>query len=221
MAKLLTVKDFSEHSLMSTMRAAWSTAREVTFRPIGKNLFIVQAFCLGDWKRIMEKGPWLFRGCALMLEEFDGSSVVPPVTPCWVQARIQIHKIPPLYRAEVISRQLAMKVGEVIMVEMRAVSTSRGDFHRARVKLDTEKPLARIVTLTLEGGKSIVMQVKYEKIPRICSHCGKMGHNHLECGTGEHDEGALQYGDWMMAESETWRPGTPRFRAEYADRETS
>ena len=56
-AKLLTVKDFSEASLSSTMRAAWNTAREVIFRPIGKNLFIVQAFCLGDWKRIMEDGP--------------------------------------------------------------------------------------------------------------------------------------------------------------------
>uniref|UniRef100_K3YLS0 Uncharacterized protein n=1 Tax=Setaria italica TaxID=4555 RepID=K3YLS0_SETIT len=61
-AKLLTVKEFSEASLMPTMRSAWNTALEVTFRPIGKNIFVVQAFCLGDWKRIMEKGPWIFRG---------------------------------------------------------------------------------------------------------------------------------------------------------------
>ena len=56
-ARLLTVKDFSEASLVSTMKSAWNAAKEVLFRPIGKNLFIVQAFCLGDWKRIMEKGP--------------------------------------------------------------------------------------------------------------------------------------------------------------------
>nr|TKW10491.1 hypothetical protein SEVIR_6G168000v2 [Setaria viridis] len=60
-AKLLTVKEFSEASLMSTMRSAWNTAHEVTFCPIGKNIFVVQAFCLGDWKRIMEEGPWIFR----------------------------------------------------------------------------------------------------------------------------------------------------------------
>ena len=68
-AKLLTAKAFSEASLMSTMRSAWNTARDVSFRPIGKNVYVVQAFCLGDWKRIMEEGPWIFRGCALNLME--------------------------------------------------------------------------------------------------------------------------------------------------------
>ena len=31
-AKLLTVRGFSEHSLEKTMRAAWNAAREVVFR---------------------------------------------------------------------------------------------------------------------------------------------------------------------------------------------
>ncbi|CAN6323855.1 unnamed protein product [Urochloa humidicola] len=80
-AKLLTVREFSEASLISTMKSAWGLAREASFRPIGKNLFVVQAFCLGDWKRIMEDGPWIFRGCALMLEEFDGATAAPTVFP--------------------------------------------------------------------------------------------------------------------------------------------
>lgn len=80
-ARLLTSKDFSAASLASTMRSTWNPTREVTFRSIGKNLFVVQAFCLGDWKRIMEEGPWIFRGYALMLEEFDGSTTIPKVIP--------------------------------------------------------------------------------------------------------------------------------------------
>ena len=91
-AKLLTLTHFSEQSLISTMRAAWNTAREVSFSPIGKNLFTIQAHCLGDWKRIMEEGPWIFRGYALMLEEYDGSTSLPTVPPSKVQAWIQIHK---------------------------------------------------------------------------------------------------------------------------------
>jgi hypothetical protein len=79
-AKLLTTKTFSEASLANTMRSAWSLARDFTFRPVGENLFIIQVFCLGDWKRIMEGGPWIFRGCALMMEEFDGATAM-PVTP--------------------------------------------------------------------------------------------------------------------------------------------
>ena len=64
-----------------------------------------------------------------------------------------------------------------------------------------------------------MMQIKYEKLPRFCSHCGRMGHVHLECGSGEHEEETLEYGDWMVADFETWRPGTPRVRAPPATRE--
>lgn len=117
-AKLLSQKEYSEASLMSTMRSAWNTVREVTFYPIGRNLYVVQAFCLGDWKRIMEEGPWLFRGCTLMLEEFDGSTTTPK-RPHKVPAWIQIHGVPHLYRTEEIMKQLAAIVGDVILVEMK------------------------------------------------------------------------------------------------------
>jgi hypothetical protein len=57
------------------------------------------------------------------------------------------------------------------------------------------------------------LQVKYEKMPRYCTHCGLMGHVHLECGSGEFKEDELQFGDWMLAGGDSWRAGTPRVRA--------
>jgi hypothetical protein len=42
------------------MLAAWNPAREVTFHAVETNLFVLQAFCLGDWNKIMQEGPWLF-----------------------------------------------------------------------------------------------------------------------------------------------------------------
>lgn len=208
--KLLTIKDFSNTALFSTMRAAWNSAREVTFRPMGKNLFIIQAFCLGDWKRIMEEGPWTFRGYALMLEEFDGSTITSQTTPNRVPAWIHIHKIPHLYRTDGILKQLASKVWECVLAELKVVSTTRGDFHRARVMLLATKPLVRFVALAPEGCQSMFLQIKYEKIHRFCSHCGFVGHTHLECGTGESKEEELQFGAWMLADEDTWRPSTPR-----------
>lgn len=211
-AKLLTTKQFSEQSLIATMKAAWNTAREVSFRSMGRNLFVVQAFCLGDWKKIMEEGPWLFRGYALMLETFDGATQTPSIIPNKVQAWIQIHKLPPLYRTEGILRQLAAGVGEVIDVDMQVETCYEGDFHRARVNLHATRPLVRVVTLSPAGRDHIILQVKYEKFPRYCTHCGVMGHVYLECGTGEFQPAELQYGDWMIAPDQTWRSGTPRVR---------
>jgi hypothetical protein len=56
--------------------AVWTEAKLVE-----KNLFLIQAHCLGDWKRIKDEGPWLFCDCALMLEDFDGSMTTPWVIP--------------------------------------------------------------------------------------------------------------------------------------------
>lgn len=212
-AKLLTVRDFSESSLKSTMISTWSPAREVSFRSISKNLFVVQASCLGDWKRIMEEGPWIFCGCALMLEEFDGSTAVPRVVPQKVPAWVQIHKVPLRYKTEAILKLITGRIGEEVIVEMRAVSTSEGDFFRVRVNLEAATPLVRFVTLTPEGRDELMILILYEKLPRFCAHCGLMGHTYMECGTGEYAEEDLQYGDWMVANEETWRPGTPKVRA--------
>jgi hypothetical protein len=58
-------------ALLNAMRNAWSAAKEVTFKVLGENLFLVQFQCLGDWNRVMEGGPWLFRGAPVVLEEYD------------------------------------------------------------------------------------------------------------------------------------------------------
>jgi hypothetical protein len=101
-------------------------------------------------------------------------------------------------------------VGEVEVVELVAVQTRTGVFHRVRVKLDSTKPLIRFVPLALEGSESMFLQIKYEKILKHCKFCGFMGHPYLECGLGEYEEDQLQFGPWMVADEATWRPGTPR-----------
>ena len=67
-----TTKSFSHVALFKQMRNAWASAKDVTFKTLGVNLFLVQCQCLGDWNRIMDGGPWIFRGAAIVVEEYDG-----------------------------------------------------------------------------------------------------------------------------------------------------
>jgi hypothetical protein len=53
----------------------------------------------------------------------------------------------PLYRIETIIQKL---MGKVIAVEMKVVSSNRGDFHREMASLASTKPLVRFVTLAPE-----------------------------------------------------------------------
>ena len=178
-AKVLTNNGFSNQSHESSMLAAWNLARDVTFSAVEENLFILQARCLGDWNKIMEKGLWLFINYALVVEPFDRATMVSKVAPKGVQAWIQIHKIPPLFKNKVVIEQLAARVGEVISVGLMAVHTKAGDFHHTCVKLDSTKPLTCFVPLVLEGQDHIFLQIKYERLPKFCDHCGLMGHNYM------------------------------------------
>ncbi|KAK1650403.1 hypothetical protein QYE76_068208 [Lolium multiflorum] len=152
--------------------------------------------CLGDWQRITEQGPWIFRDHGLLVEKYDGTCKASLVELNRTQAWVQIHDVPELYRKKHIITDLVANVGEVITVDMHG-----GDFVRARVWLDVRNELRRFVAITPEGEKPVVMRVKYEKVPRYCAVCGHMGHVKEECGSGVHSPSAEAFGSWMLADT--------------------
>jgi hypothetical protein len=84
-------------------------------------------------------------------------------------------------------------VGKVETVETDVQGV--GNFVRVQVKIDMRKALGRFVTVS-RAGKREFYQIKFEKIPKFCGAYGFIGHSHLECGTGEHIEENLKWGDF-------------------------
>jgi hypothetical protein len=164
----------------------------------------VQSFCLGDWLKITEEGPWLFRQNAVIIEKYDGLAAPESIDLNFVAVWMQIHKLPPGYRKKnLITNLTEKKVGKVLQVETEIEGVN--NFVRVRVKLDVRKPLARFVTIVIvREGKREFYAIKFEKMPRFCGACGFLGHTHLECGSGEHDENNLKWGDWLKADWESW-----------------
>ena len=78
--KVNTTRQFSASAMFETLKSVWRLANVPTYREAGENLFIFQMFCLGDWKKVVHGGPWLFRGMGMLIEDYDGkqepSSVV-------------------------------------------------------------------------------------------------------------------------------------------------
>jgi hypothetical protein len=192
LVKVHSMNFFSPQTFEQHMRIAWSPAREVKFRSLENSLFTIQCFCLGDWLKITKGGPWLFRQHAVTVEEYDG--LVPPesIDLNFLAVWVQVHKLPDGYRGETLVKNLVeRKVGSDAVVDK--TPHGLGDFIRVRVKLDLRKPLARFVTISRAGHREF-FKIQFEKIPRFCGVCGMVGHIHLECGTGEHDESKLKWG---------------------------
>jgi hypothetical protein len=203
-----TDRHFSNQPFFQKMDVAWGFAKKWSIRPVEDNLFILQVSCLGDWNRVMNDGPWIFRQLGVLIEPYDGivdpSSVVLDHINVWIQVR----GVPPLFRKEEIVRDMAARIGEVKGVDLYALGASGTSFVRVRVRIDVNKRLLRFVRLHPEGNERISFQVMYEKLPRFCDICGYMGHGDQECGDGVHEEGDKQYGSWMVAPVEDWHPQT-------------
>jgi hypothetical protein len=88
-------------------------------------------------------------------------------------------QIPHLSKTGYILKQLTSKVGEVDRVDMKVVSFGTDEFHKAQVKLNVERTLVRVVSLSPKGSKSMYMHVMFQKIPKFCN-CGLMGQVVLE-----------------------------------------
>jgi hypothetical protein len=200
--KVHSANQFSPISFEQHMHNAWSPAQRVEFNHLEGNMFTIQCFCLGDWLKITEEGPWLFRQNAVCIEEYDGFAAPETIDLNHIVTWIQIHKLPVGYRNKAFIKNLTeKKVGQVLKVETDV--NGMGNFVRVRVRLDVRNVLTRAVSISRNKEREIYL-IQYEKIPKFCGACGYFGHSYLECGTGEHDESKLKWGDFLKADWDTW-----------------
>ncbi|KAE8799792.1 hypothetical protein D1007_24891 [Hordeum vulgare] len=205
-ARVHTNKPFSRGAFYENMRMAWSLAQGVTFSALGENLFSITVDCMGDWKRITEEGPWLFRDHVVLIESYDGFNKFDEIILDQLEVWIQVLDLPPMYRKEPVIRSLTKKVGTVVkgMLNPRWGS---GRIVRVRVKLNVNEPLMRFVSIT-KNQKKVYYPILYENMPVFCYVCGHMGHTYLEHGNGKHDKTSMAWGTGFLRLDQDHRPNS-------------
>ena len=81
-----------------------------------------------------------------------------------------------------LAEKVAKKVEDPTMVVVNEGRINATPYLRARVWLDLNKPLVRVVPITLK--ERMVYFVQYEKLSGFCLYYGCMGHKVIECGDG-------------------------------------
>ncbi|KAF7100489.1 hypothetical protein CFC21_102001 [Triticum aestivum] len=195
-----TQRPFSHVALFKDMRNAWASAKDVIFKTMGDNRFLVQFLCLGDWNRVMNGGPWLFRRDAVVIEEYDGLTNVHEYKLDRIPVCARIMGIPDgLMQKSSLAEKIAKKVGgNPIKVFVSEGRLNPAKYLRARVFVNLETPLVRFVPLTLKESKRY--PVEYEKLPKFYHFCGLIGHEVTECGDGVHNPEDCDWGDWLLVQ---------------------
>lgn len=96
--KVITNKPFSASALFEMLKFTWGLVQTPKCREAEENIFIFHMFCLlGYWKKVVHKGPWIFRGLWVMIEDYDGRTDLSSVVFDGLYVWAQIHKIWEIY----------------------------------------------------------------------------------------------------------------------------
>ncbi|KAI5020787.1 hypothetical protein ZWY2020_045675 [Hordeum vulgare] len=194
-ARVHTPKSYSQYWFYRTMRVTWDLAQEVEIRALEENLYTLQFQWLGDWERVMEEGPWSFKGKAVIMAPYDGFTRPSTIVLDKIEIWAQIHDFPEGYFP--LIKSLAATIGEFVFAEPKS-QDFEGNFFRVRVKINVREPLRNALSL-VKNMKRQIFRVKYERLPDWCAVCGHLGHLHKECGDGVHPPKALVFKDLRAA----------------------
>lgn len=184
LARFYSLKFPNQSALFEDMRRAWRLRAEMSYKSLKDNLFIVSFNAEGDYNFVLQGDPWLHRGDALLVAEFNGllnpSMVNLDTVPIWVR----IYDLPLVMMNRARGELYGSKMGKVREVDVQEDGCNKHDFFRIRVDLPVNRPLRRMLAIKIKvQGKEETRRfhLRYERVPHFCFFCGFIGHSDKEC----------------------------------------
>ena len=99
-----------------------------------------------------------------------------------------------------VGEAIGSKIGRFIEVDRHSWQFDQAKFMRVRVDLEIDKPLRRGAYITSSVGERLWLSFSYERLPRVCFICGKLGHDNKHCPMSKDWRSVCpQNGDWLRA----------------------
>src|SRR5205085_1184144 len=147
----------------------------------------------------MKNGPWQFDFQAVLLREYDDK--LSPVEIDFSSMDIWVHVLKPTLG--MMNKDWGERIGRWIGLKVVAVDVDKdgmawGEYLRIRVTIPIDEPLLRGIRIRSspadEDGHWF--DIKYEKVPHFCFHCGLIQHAQGGC-QGDPSAEVQQWGEWL------------------------
>lgn len=111
-----------------------------------------------------------------------------------------------------VGRELGNNIGKFIEVDWQTRQSDQAKFIRVRVDLQLDKPLRRGGKVASVEGEKYWVSFRYERLPKFCFQCGRLGHDEKHCTELLAHQNPKQYGDWLRAQGSS-KVGVERSRS--------
>ncbi|XBI80294.1 hypothetical protein VPH35_089506 [Triticum aestivum] len=177
-----SVQLFSVSGLFQELKNKWGLRGCLNYSPLKNNRFLMEFEREGDLRFILNNGPWTHRGDPFLMVRVDGSARPGDVEVAHMPIWARIFDAPPIMFFESVARKLGEQLGEVIEVDADRDGRIWGESIRIRIKQDVDEPLRTKLEFHDYAVDEVYrLNVKYERLPRLCSFCGLLGHGQREC----------------------------------------
>ncbi|KAL0293845.1 UNVERIFIED_CONTAM: hypothetical protein Sradi_6917600 [Sesamum radiatum] len=159
--------------------------REV--KATANGFFFFEFKTLAAMEEVIEGGPWLFNGQAIVLQKWEPGMVLRKLQHTQVPVWIKLRHLPvELWTSEGLS-VVASGVGKPLYPDAITRACTRLDFARVCVMLDISAKLLKhiVIMVPKEDGSEVAckVDVEYEWLPPKCTTCHSLGHSIRDCPT--------------------------------------
>ncbi|KAL0292093.1 UNVERIFIED_CONTAM: hypothetical protein Sradi_7002700 [Sesamum radiatum] len=159
--------------------------REV--KATANGFFFFEFKTLAAMEEVIEGGPWLFHGQAIVLQKWEPGMVLRKLQHTQVPVWIKLRHLPvELWTTDGLSI-VASGVGKPLYPDAITRACTRLDFARVCVMLDISAKLLKhiVIMVPKEDGSEVAckVDVEYEWLPPKCTTCHSLGHSIKECPT--------------------------------------
>ncbi|KAK2967659.1 hypothetical protein RJ640_030530 [Escallonia rubra] len=185
MGRFADSRIFSPQLVQSVVNQNWELLGPVSVEEVG-DVFAFHFSTAEDLELLLSEGPWTIHGSLLILVRWFPFSCVPRLDFSHVDLWVRLHDIPAECFFYEAASDLGAHFGQVIDIDWSHRRQQRRDYFRIRVRVHVADPLVAGVFLPTVPEYCNWVWASYERVFRICYHCGVIGHVNTECSLSLH-----------------------------------
>ncbi|OMO84704.1 hypothetical protein COLO4_21887 [Corchorus olitorius] len=178
---LMDTKKYSTHFIQQWINRVWELGDNAEVLSRDKNKVVIYFEKELDKQFVLQENPWSIDGSMILMEEWRENTKLKNMTiqstPIWMQ----IWGLPLEYLSPHSARKFGSIAGRFEGVDWPRRITRNIRFLRARVWVNPNKPLIAGSFYRRDDGVRDWVDFKYERLHRLCVHCGRIGHTRTHC----------------------------------------